>query len=43
VTILLVRSGMAQHKPDPASLAAVDDALPRRGWRDPHVEFRKGT
>jgi Fe-S oxidoreductase len=34
---------MADTKPDPARLAAVDYAPPRRGWRDPRVEFRKGT
>ena len=34
---------MAQPKPDPARLAAVDYAPPRRAWRDLPVEFRKGT
>ena len=34
---------MAQQKPDPAQLAAVEYIPPRRGWRDPRVEFRKGT
>ena len=34
---------MALKKPDPAHLAAVDFALPRRAWRDLPVEFRKGT
>jgi Fe-S oxidoreductase len=33
----------AQQKPDPAQLAAVDYTVPRRGWQDPRVEFRKGT
>jgi Fe-S oxidoreductase len=34
---------MAQHRPEPAHLAVVDYTLPRRGWQDPRVEFRKGT
>jgi Fe-S oxidoreductase len=34
---------MAQQKPDHARLAAVDYTPPRRSWRDPRVEFRKGT
>jgi Fe-S oxidoreductase len=34
---------MASKIPPPETLAAVDERLPRRGWRDPRVEFRKGT
>ena len=34
---------MAQQKPDPAHLAAVDFTVPRRAWRDLPAEFRKGT
>ena len=34
---------MAQQKPDPAHLAAVDFTPPRHAWRHLPVEFRKGT
>jgi Fe-S oxidoreductase len=34
---------MSADKLDPSRLATVDFTPPRRPWRDPRVEFRKGT
>ena len=34
---------MAEHTPKPEELSKVDYHPPKKGWMDPHVEFRKGT
>jgi Fe-S oxidoreductase len=34
---------MSTRPPTPESLSAVDYRPPRRSWRDPRVEFRRGT
>ena len=34
---------MAEHLPKPEELAQIDYRPPRKNWRDPRVEFRKGV
>ncbi|MGC8724013.1 MAG: sulfate reduction electron transfer complex DsrMKJOP subunit DsrK [Acidobacteriota bacterium] len=34
---------MAEQTPKPEELSKIDYHPPKRGWMDPHVEFRKGT
>ena len=34
---------MAEKQPKPEDLAQVDYRPPKKGWMDPHVDFRKGT
>ncbi len=34
---------MAEHLPKPEELAQIDYRPPRKDWRDPRVEFRKGV
>ena len=34
---------MAEKQPKPEELAQVDFRPPKKGWMDPHVDFRKGT
>ncbi|MGA9750450.1 MAG: (Fe-S)-binding protein [Acidobacteriota bacterium] len=34
---------MAEQTPKPEELSKVDYHPPKKGWMDPHVEFRKGT
>jgi Fe-S oxidoreductase len=34
---------MAEQTPKPEELSKIDYHPPKKGWMDPHVEFRKGT